>query len=242
VSSAEGPIIRTLRVLEQLCLHGPQTLTDIAERSRLGAPTTLRFLRLMQEAGYVKQTEDRRWSATLLMWRLGAAVIDNHGWLASLNSELREACNALGETVVYATNDDGMTVYLGSAEPRRELSTHVALGGTHPAASTVTGRCILAFSPPDEVDDVMRRVWDGKWKGVRKTRFLADLEQIRTDGYAMGTGDIWDGLWGAAVPVRTHNGDVGGAVGTAIPLGRHPAEPLAVIKVLQRTASQLVAL
>ncbi len=238
---ADGPIVRTLRVLEALCLHGPQSLSELADRLELGAPTTLRFLRLMAGEGFVRQNDDRQWAATLTMWRLGAAVIEQGGWATAMNAQLQLACDELGETVVYASYEDGATVYLGSAEPRRDLRTHVALGRSQPASRTVTGRCVLAHLEPDALEATMAELWGKDWAGKKRKEFLAELDAIRADGFAVGGSATWGDLWGAAVPVRTSSGVVRGAVGTVMVQGRQPDDAAPVIDALRRAASQLVA-
>lgn len=239
--SADGPIARTLRVLEALCLHGPQTLSQLAERVELGSPTTLRFLRLMAEEGWVRQGQDRTWTATLKTWRLGAAVVDRQGRSTGLHSALQEACDRLSETIVYATYAEGETVYVASAEPERDLRTHVVLGSSNPAPTTATGRCVLAFLDAETVADTMRGQWGARWRGARRTEFLDELARIRASGFAIGGGDEWGDLWGAAVPVCARSGDVTASIGTVMPSGRRPDDIGDLIAVLRESADQVVA-
>lgn len=239
---AEGSVNRTLRVLVALCEHGPQTLAELSARTDLTPPTALRFLRIMRDEGFATQGADRTWRPTLLTWRLGCAVVDGDGWGAAVNDALKVASDAIGETIVYAAYDDGWTVYVAMAEPRLDLRTHVPLGRRYHAADTITGRCMLAFRPDDEVERVMAEQRGAAWRGKQRAAFREELAAIHTSGYASGEGGrLWQGLWGAAVPVFGRHGDVVGAVGTAITSGRRPTDPGPVVAALQRAAAALSA-
>lgn len=236
---AEGPVTRTLRVLVALCNHGPQTLLELAERTDLAPPTALRFLRLMRDEGFAVQGEDRRWRPTLMTWRLGCAVVDGDGWGALVNDALRAASAEIDETVVYARYDEGWTVYVAMAEPRRDMRTHVTLGARYPATATITGRCMLAFQPAAEIDRVLAaHAADGATKRAVK-ELRTELASIQGEGSATGEGAIWQGLWGAAAPVVGRDGTAIGAIGTAMAAGRVPRHPDKVLGALTRAASAL---
>jgi DNA-binding IclR family transcriptional regulator len=238
---AEGSVTRTLRVLVALCEHGPQTLNEIAGRTELAPPTALRFLRLMRDAGFATQGEDRQWRPTLLTWRLGCAVVDGGGWGALVDDALRTASREIGETVVYAGYDEGFTVYLSMVEPRRDMRTHVTLGARYRATATITGRCMLAFQPEDEVERVLG-LYAAEGTTKRAVKALrGELAQIRADRSASGAGDVWQGLWGAAAPVIGRDGFARGAIGTAIATGRPPEHPERVIAALTAAAAALSA-
>lgn len=239
--AADGSINRTLRVLVALCEHGPQSLAEVSERIGLSPPTTLRFLRIMRDEGFASQDLNRQWRPTLLTWRLGCAVVDGNGWRNALDEALRQASDALRETVVYAAYEQGWSVYVAMAEPRRDMRTHVTLGSRYHADDTITGRCMLAFQPAEEIDRVMGEHWAERWSGDERQQFLALLADVREHRFAVGEGGVWQGLWGAAVPVEGRGGEVVGSVGTAIPSGRQPEQPDAVVRVLQVAAASLSA-
>lgn len=236
---AEGSVTRTLRMLVALCEHGPLTLNEIAGRTGLAPPTALRFLRLMRDEGFATQGDDRLWRATLVPWRLGCAVVDGDGWGALVDDALRAASRALDETVVYAGYDDGFTVYLAMVEPRRDVRTHVTLGARYPAPATITGRCMLAFQPDDEIARVLATHAAGGASARRVKALGAELLTIRGARSASGTGDVWQGLWGAAVPVIGRDGNARGAVGTAIAGGLAPEHPARVVATLAAAAGSL---
>lgn len=231
---AEGSINRTLRVLTALCEHGPQTLLELSERVELSPPTTLRFLRIMRDEGFSEQDANRLWRPTLATWRLGCAVLDGTGWQDAVDDALRVAGAELDETVLYAAYESGWSIYTTTVEPRRDVRTHVPLGSRFPLPDTITGRCMMAYLPEEEVERVMTEHWGERWTPAERAKLAKKLDAIRAQGYAAGEGRRWTGLWALAVPVFGRAEEVLGAIATVVPVGRHPEDPAPVAAILQR--------
>jgi DNA-binding IclR family transcriptional regulator len=232
----EGPINRTLHVLSTLCETGPQTLTSLAQRTGLAPPTLLRILRIMREEGFATQEPDRRWRATLTVWRLGCAVVHERGFGAEVDRVLRELSAALDETVVYATYADGWISYLAEAEPPRIVRTAVPIGGRFSPFETVTGRAILARLDDDDLAEAVARHRAG---GRRSGRVDADLAAVRAAGYATGEGGAaWPGVWAAAHAVVDRRGPLG-AVAVVYPVSRRPDDLAPVVGALREAALRL---
>lgn len=236
---AEGSVNRTLRVLSVLCEYGTQSLAELAERTRLSPPTALRFLRIMQDEGFAYQGADRLWRPTLMTWRLGSAIVDRDGWRVAVQEVLAQTAMELDETVVYAAYEDGSTVYVAMGEPSRDVRINVTLGRRYPADQTMTGRCMLAFQPVEHIEAIMVRHWGDRWAGAERQTFLDELALIREQRMATGSGEMWDGLWGAAVPIVDRDGWATGSIGTTLAAGRAPEDPSIVIRPLQFAADQL---
>lgn len=234
----EGSISRTLRVLELVCEHGPETLKALSERSELPAPTLLRILRLMADEGYVIQESDKRWRGTMLVWRLGCAVNSSTG-IASVSHEHTDRLTAeLDETSVYAVFEQNSVIYASHAEPLKPVRAHVRLGDRFGLLAVSTGQAVLAHLDAAAVD---RAIEEQRAAGenVGRASVAAMLAQIRELGYASGTGRRWVELWGCAAPVFDGTGRPVGALGVSIPTARVEEVREKVIAAVLREAADM---
>lgn len=220
---ADGAINRTLRVLAAVCEGGPQTLSGLSTVTGLTPPTLLRTLRLMRDEGFVVQDENRRWRATMLMWRLGCAVNESLGMNKMADRMLRQLAESVDETVVFAAFERGWLTYVAQVEPEKPVRTHIPLGGHYAALETVTGHAILAWLPLAEVEEIIASQAQPKYTVQARQTLYRELTEITRNGYASGTGDRWPGVWGAAAPVFDHRGRPIGAIGVSVPKSGVPA-------------------
>lgn len=213
----EGAINRTLRVLVAVCERGPASLTELSAETGLAPPTLLRTLRLMNDEGFAQQADDRRWQATMLVWRLGCAVSASTTRSASAHQVLSDLAKEIGETVVYAAYEKGYLTYVATAEPDKPFRTHVPLGGHHPALDTVTGHAVLAFLRQQDIDEVLATQTEHALSARGRQRLLRNLLEFAQHGWASGAGNRWPGVWGAAAPVFGQHRNPVGAIGMSIP-------------------------
>ncbi|MFG1858384.1 IclR family transcriptional regulator [Actinomadura geliboluensis] len=216
---AEGSIARTLRVLEAVCDHGPETLKVLSERTELAPPTLLRILRLMADEGYVVQQPDRTWRGTMLVWRLGCAVNTSVGLLAISREHTDRLTAELEETSVYAVYEQGAVTYAAHSEPIKPVRAHVRLGQRYRLLAVTTGQAVLAQLDEASVERALAEQAEiGDPRDPARVGTM--LAEIRERGYAAGPGVRWPDLWGCAAPVFDATGDVVGAIGVSIPTTR----------------------
>ncbi|TDV56533.1 DNA-binding IclR family transcriptional regulator [Actinophytocola oryzae] len=226
-------------MLTAVCEDGPLTLTALSGTTGLTPPTLLRTLRLMRDEGFVVQDEDRKWHATILVWRLGCAVNDSIGLHRITDRVLRELAEVIDETVVYATFENGWLTYSGQAEPDKPVRTHIPLGGHYGPLETRTGHAVLAWLTRAEVDKIIEAQATTAYTPHARKALYQELLDVALRGYASGTGDRWPGVWGAAAPVFNHRGQPVGAVGVSIPTGGVPDNGEAIAAKVSAAAQQL---
>jgi DNA-binding IclR family transcriptional regulator len=234
----DGSIARTLRVLEAVCDHGPQTLKALAERTELVPPTLLRILRLMAQEGYVVQQPDRRWRGTMLVWRLGCAVNASIGIDAVAREHTARLTAELEETSVYAVYEQGAITYASHAEPMKPVRAHVRLGNRYGLLAVTTGQAVLAHL---DAADVERAISEQRLAGdeINPRDVARMLGNVRKQGYASGVGVRWPDLWGCAAAVFDATGRPVGALGVSIPAARTDAIKEKAIAAVVREAADM---
>ncbi|MFF5261687.1 IclR family transcriptional regulator [Actinomadura viridis] len=237
---ADGSIKRTMLILRTLATGGPQTLKQLSDTVGYTPSTVLRFLRILQEEGYVEQNSNRIWQASLETWRMGAAVLAHGGWSRRLNEAVQEISRQTGETSIYSMYADGDIVYIALGASSHTVRTHIELGTRFHASEMSTGRAILGHLPEDEVDALMLARWGAaRWKGTEGDAFRRRLLEIRTRGYSSATSERWPGVWGIAAPVFDLEGRAIGALGLSIPPTREPQNEGELARLLIQHAGSL---
>ncbi len=239
--AADGAINRTLRVLVAVCEGGPQTLSELSAKTGLTPPTLLRTLRLIRDEGFVGQDRDRKWQATMLIWRLGLMVNRSTTPTAAADRTLAELTGAIQETSVYAVFEQGWLTYLCTAEPSKPVRTHIPIGGHYPALDTVTGHAVLAWLRKPDVEAVLDQI-GGQLQPRERQALYRKLTTVAKAGYATGTGDRWPGIWGAAAPVFNQRGTPVGAIGVSVPSEEAPSNAADITREILAAAQRLTQL
>lgn len=213
-----------LDILEFLVAQpSPRGLTELAEC--VGGPkaTMHRLLATLQQRGYVTQDKATgRYAAGLRCFELGSQ------WTASLDlrrvaaPHLAELNEATLETVHLAVYDGGEVVYVEKLDSPLPVVAVSGLGRRSPATCVATGRALLAFQDPEEIDRVLSGPLPA-YTALTVTdpdELRALLAQVRQNGYGVNHGSYRPGVGGVAAPIRDYRGQVVASAGLCLPEDR----------------------
>ena len=218
----------TLEALEAIAAEGGSaTLTGVVEATGKPKGTVHRMLSTLVNTGYLVQDRDSsRYSLTLKLWRLGAAVVGRLDAVKVARPWLEQLVAATDETVHLSVLDvSGGIVYVSKVESSRSLRVQTQIGQVSPAWCTATGRSILAFVPA-----VAERVLSAPLQPrTAKTvtdpkRIRAALRDVAAAGYAVTRAENHPEVGGIAAPVRDHAGTVIASIGIGVPAFRMTRE------------------
>jgi DNA-binding IclR family transcriptional regulator len=190
----------------------PRTAPELAERCGLNRSTAWRILATLEEEGLVDR--DRltgRYSVGAAVARLAAAASDSLPRLA--RPHLEELSRGTGETVSLAVPRRLQLVYVDQVQAPHVMAADW-LGRAVPLHATSTGKALLAFLPPAELEAALtqslprftdRTITD-------PARLREELERVRRRGYAVSRGELETALWGASAPIRDRAGRAGAVV------------------------------
>jgi IclR family pca regulon transcriptional regulator len=227
-------------------------ISELAQRFGLTRSTTHRYVATLARLGYLDQDELTR------KYRLGIRCLDlGFSVLGSL--ELREIAapylqrltGTTGHTSNLAIRDDTDVILIDRIRGRPgryhhlEFSLHV--GSRIPSYCSATGKALLAFLPPPDLDDLLDRIEllpRGPRSTGSKAALTAELGQVRRTGIAVNDEELEGGLRSIAVPVRSRDGTVVAAVNLVFLWSPVPTSELAdqFGPVLQATARQISSL
>jgi IclR family transcriptional regulator, pca regulon regulatory protein len=226
-------------------------ISELARKLALTRSTTHRYVATLATLGYLQQDDSTR------KYRLGPRVLDlGFSMLGSLElreiaaPHLRRLTDITGHTSNLAIRDDTDVILIDRVRGRPgryhhlEFSLHV--GSRLPSYCSATGKALLAFLPPHDLDQLLDRI-DLVQRGPRtltsKTALRAELERVRRSGIAVNDEELESALRSIAAPVRSRSGQVVAAVNVAIPWS--PATIAELVSQLgpaiQTTAHQIAA-
>ncbi|SDT11221.1 transcriptional regulator, IclR family [Nocardioides scoriae] len=235
---------RSLDLLETVAARGGTlTIGEIAAATGVPLPTTHRLLRTLVDRGYMRQLPDRRYALGFRVVPLGAAASSMVG--AGAERLLARLVDALGETANLAMLDGDMVAYVAQVPGRHAMRMFTEVGRRVQPHCTAVGKAILADSPEVEVRALLGRT--GLVRHTDRTltdpeAYLAALEQVRAQGYALDEGEQEVGVRCVAValPLRPGSAPVRLALSISGPAPRMSDDLVAeAVPLLRRTAATL---
>ncbi|MCL4370769.1 MAG: IclR family transcriptional regulator [Chloroflexi bacterium] len=240
---------RTLDILEALAKVGETGIAQLSNQVGLHASTVHRLLSTLIARGYVRQNpESGRYLLGLKPLDVARAVRDHLDLRMEAIPVLQELMRRSGETANLAVMDDHQIVYLEQvSSPGWMLRMFVQVGARAPLHSTASGKVLLSALPDEELDRMLHsyRLIPYASRTIVDTGILmAELEEVRRQGYATDYGEQEEGVSCIAAPVRDHTGRVLAVISISGPWIRITPErvPLLVPSVQEACARLSAAL
>lgn len=201
---------RALDLLEALAdIDGSVGVGEVAALTGLPQGTAHRLLRSLQARGYVRHDAARKYSLGVAASRLGDAAQRSLGRVA--RPHLAELVALSGETANLAVLEGDDVVYVAQTPSPRTLRMFAEVGRHVPPHSTAVGKVLLAALGPDRALAVVRR------RGLTRmtdhtitdpAAFVAELDRVRAQGFAVDEQEQELGVRCVAVPVGPDSGVV----------------------------------
>lgn len=245
VKSAE----RTLELLETIARHPDGvTFVDLAEELPYPKSSLHGLLQTIVAMGWLTfDPGERRFSVGVRSWEVGQGFRLSRDLTIHARPFLREANEALGETVQLGILDDLDVVYVDKVEGTQALRLVSNVGSRLPAYVTGIGKALLSGLPADLLQSRFAgRALDGYTDKTITSgdRLLEVLAEVRRQGYATDDGEYTDGVFCIAVPVIRANGKITAAISCSVPqvrLGGPDVREARMIEVLSASARGIAA-
>jgi DNA-binding IclR family transcriptional regulator len=197
-TAAPGPQSQTLsrgiRILEILAdAREPLSIDELAQRLGVHRSVAYRLLRTLEHHRLTVRDPRGRITLGARLAALAAGVA--HDLQAEALPELTSAANELAMTCFLAVLDADEIVTLTSVEPRHAVASVAQRPGSrHPMGIGAPGKVILASLPTSE------------WPETTDAARRAELEEVRTRGWAISHDEVLPGVRSTAVPLKLPSG------------------------------------
>lgn len=214
-----------LDVLELLSQE-PEGLgvSETARRLDISKATAHGVLSNLESRGYVLREEGRAaYRLGRQLWRLGLVAGEQIELKNLYREYLSELVGITGESAQLSEySPSGEVLYLDRVVAPNPVQTCVNIGGRAPAHCVATGRALLAFQPPAEIETVLSAplVAYTPMTITDPQKIREALQAVRSTGVAINPGEYRGEIVGIAVPVRDFRGKVVAAIGVSGPAYR----------------------
>jgi DNA-binding IclR family transcriptional regulator len=233
-------VVRAIDILKSFDgKPGELLVSEIQKRVRLSRPTLYRLLNTLVETGMLRVAgEPQRFRLGRTAARLGqiwAASVDVSAAARPFLDQLRDET---GETAALFVLRDDRLFCAHEARSRHALAVSRGVGEIRSGLEGASGRAILAWLDSDRAQALRAHY---AHPGELKTSD-ADLAGIRSAGYAISRGAVFDGAMSLAAPIFDLGGKVIGSLGLCGPEARmDDAQLPATIELVKRAAASLSA-
>jgi IclR family KDG regulon transcriptional repressor len=206
-------VSHAIDVIEELCKSGAEIgVTELSKRLKLHKNNVFRLLATLELRGYVEQnqtTEDYRLGVRCL--QLGQAFIQQSTLVNRAFPILKNAADALGETVSFATLQ-GMQVHFPiTIEAKKSVKVASRAGVSLNAKAVSVGRLLLAQLPDSALSEILAG------NTPQEAALKNQLNEFRTSGLLIDKGVTEPDVVTVARVVRGVNNEIVGAIEILIP-------------------------
>ncbi|PVG80791.1 IclR family transcriptional regulator [Nocardioides gansuensis] len=215
-NASKGTIATVERAVDVL-LHiaerpGPDFgITELADDLSMSKAAVHRVMASLKSRGLVEVDErSRRYSLGVGALRLGLAYLDRIDVRRMGRPALERLSERTGETATLSVLlGEHERIYVDQVTPDREVIMSVTMGEPYPLHAGASGRAFLAFLPEETRETYLaarglRALTDRTVVDVAELREV--LDRVRSDGWAMSSGERKAGAASVAAPVLSHDG------------------------------------
>jgi len=236
---------RAIAVLDALARSGDGlTLSALARATSEPKSTLHAVLATLVEAGLLVRDEaTKRYRLGPHILTLAGAYARQSDVLRAFGEVARPLARELGETVQLAILQGREVLYIGKQEGTQRVRLASEVGTRLPAHATSLGKCLLAFLPPDELENLLAQgpLVALTPRTITDPDVLRDeLARVRERGYAIDRGETLPDVWCFGAPVRDAQGTVVAALSISVPVTRiTPERSEELVAAARRAAAEL---
>lgn len=184
------------------------TLSELATATDLARPTVRRILLTLEEIGYTRSTR-HGFTLTPRVLELGASFTRSTGLWDVANPHMERLSDVTGESSAIAQLDGCDIIFVARVIVPKFVSFSVNVGTRIPAFPSSLGKVLLAELSDDALHQALSQpTLSGltpPWQ-PDPVAFKVELENVRTQGWAISDEQAAPGIISVAAPVRNADG------------------------------------
>lgn len=217
--TGESSLARAVRIVESFRYGEPAlTITEIAERSRLPAPTVSRLVAGLVDCGWLER-EGRDVRVGVRLWEIGSRASPTLSLRQAARPFMQDLQAVVGQHTQLVVFEGSDVLIVERLSARDAAVNYSLIAGRLPVYASSSGLVLLAHAPVEEQERIMAMPMRAYTEhGIRTPGALRSaLAQVRERGYALCAGHIHPATTGIAVPVRGPGTRVVAALSLIVP-------------------------
>ena len=243
-NSANRSVERTLRLLLAMEEVGrPMGLSELGRAVQLPKPTVQRLLSVLEKYGFAEKWQGR--------YHLGIAVLPlGHAFLLSKELTrvtlpiLQELAQATEETASLFVRSGFHRIVVQRVDGRIPLRYILPTGQRLPLHVGGAGKVLASAMSESELNKMLEKVGEirrATGESVTRQKFLAELDQVRRQGYAIACNERTIGASSVSAPVVNAGGATIAAVTVAGQADRLTPKRLEQLSIEVRVAAKAIS-
>ena len=205
---------RTLAILKIIANseHGI-TLQEIANQMDMAKSSTFAIVHTLLELNYISTVEnnDKKYCLGVETFALGMKYANNQSLVQQCVIHLPALAEKYNKTAFLGILNGSNVVYLYKYVAENARLATCSIGSSKPAHATALGKALIAFLPPK----AQRTLIDNIELTSYTERFIAQLEQIKKQGYATEFAELGHLTACCSVPILDSQGNAVAAISLA---------------------------
>ncbi len=231
---------RALQILLQFTEDTPELTVDaVRETYDISQASAYRYISLLREMSLVEERAKGSFVLTPRVARLGRAAEASIDYRAVAQPVVAWMRDETGETAQFQRRINDAAVCVAVAESAHPVRLSFQPGHPMPLHSGAAAKVLLAFQTGAGRDGYLDRLRPRLSRSAR-LELVEDLDAIRDRAFAESSGEVDEGVWACAAPVRTGAGFIG-ALTVAAPVYRVTEEKKVRIQDTVRVGAQRLA-
>lgn len=226
---------------------GPVGVRELSARMGISKSSVHRIMVSLESRGFVElEPSTGRYRLGVRAMEVGIAALDQMELHGVCRPFLEDLLRRTNETVNLAILDEeeAQVIYLAKLEPPQSIRINTRLGARRPAHSTALGKALLAELAPARLATILHRRPLARLTErtiVDPAELTRHLAESRARGYTVDDEEFELGIICVASPVWDRHGSPLAAISVSAPSFRTPAERVAELGGLVRTAAREIS-
>ncbi|MYJ73250.1 MAG: IclR family transcriptional regulator [Rhodospirillaceae bacterium] len=228
VSDADTGTVRALdrglQLLRLLARENRIALTSLAMQAGMPPSTAHRLLTTLQRHRFAEFDEDaQEWMIGVEAFRAGSGFLKRIDLVEASRDIMQRLMSETGETANLAIPDDGDMVFVSQVETANPIRAFFRPGARSPMHACGAGKALLSQLAPGDIEKLLQRKGLAEFTPNTLTKpqlLFAELDTIRTRGWAFDDEERYEGMRCIAAPVFNARGDAVAGVSVSGPTAR----------------------
>ena len=235
---------RALGILKVLADAEGMSLSELAEASGQAPATVYRVLSTFEAHGIVEvQPATQLWFVGQEAFRIGSAFLGRTNLVEQARGVMHELMAETRETANLAIADGGQVVFISQVETHEPIRAFFRPGTRGPMHASGIGKALLAFSPEETVDRLVREQGLAAFTARTITdpgRLAEEIVRTRARGWAVDDEERTEGMRCIAAPIFNEFREAVAGVSISGPTVRMALRPEEVLGARVRDAADRI--